>query len=558
MAEEKELIQEVLTRFDYLKKRREVWDKRWELISEYVLPRISDFDNETRSAPDKKQRGRVYDTTAISTLRLASDGTQGYMTPRSSPWYRLAFENRQIERDPQARKFLQEAEEILYAAFARSNFYDQLGQCYDTGFSIGTTSIGVDYDEDAEKMVYETLHTKEVYIAEDRFHQVDTHFREEWFTGKQLIETFGSEVLPKEMLERIAQKPYEDHKVVHAIFPRSDRIAGRIDAKNKPWASVYILVKPRTLLRESGLDDFNYAVWRFRTNPQEEYGSSPSWDALVDVLRTNEVGRTLLQAGQLAVEPPLWFPEELRNQIDITPRGGIGYRDPARPVKALDVFGSYPIGRDQEEALQESIRQHFRVDFYLMLSQADRTKTATEVVEIAGEKAALMGTMIGRIESELLDPLIGITFRKLFRAGKLPPLPPILQDRPDEAVKINYVGPLAQLQKRHHGQQSVTQMLAQVAPIIQLFPEARDHINADEMMRKTMEKNGADQEFIREVREVEQLRALRARARQRERQMQYAEQMSKLLPHLKQHGGNPMQQTADRAGRGLREVSEHE
>lgn len=553
MAEDKQkLIQDILNRKKFLEQRREKWEERWQDITDYVLPRLSDFDATTPSDPDKKTRNKMYDSTSVDALRLASDGMQGYMTPRSSPWFHMRFQNNELDNDTQSRKWVQETEEAMYAELARSNFYEQLGQAYDNGFSVGTSTVGVDDDEQEGKLVYRTHHPKEVYIAENKFGQVDTVYREFFMTGKQLEETFGKEKLPENLLERNKSHPYEQHKVIHAIYPRTDRITERITSENKPFASVYILESGQHLLRESGFDDMRYAVWRFRTNPGEEWGVSPAWDSFTDILRANQVSRTMLKAAQLAVEPPVRYPANMRGMIEINPRGMIPYTHYGEKIEPIDVLGQYPLGREEEEQLKQAIRNHFRVDFYLMLSQSDRQKTATEVMEIAGEKAAIMGTTIGRIESELLDPLLEITFKRLYKAGRLPQMPQVLADRPGEAMKIEYVGPLAQLQRRHHGQQSLTQTLSQVAPIVELFPESRDHIDSDKLMRSTLQDSGLDQEIIRDESDVGEIRQMRAQQQQQAEKLEMMERMAKLAPQLNkaQTGGNPMARTAQRAGSG--------
>ena len=52
-----------------------------------------------------------------------------------------------------------------------------------------------------------------------------------------------------------------------------------------------------------------------------------------------------------------------------------------------------------------------------------KKRTATEVMKMEGEKAALLGAVVGNTESEVLDPSINRTFRIEYEAGRLPPIP---------------------------------------------------------------------------------------------------------------------------------------
>ena len=70
--------------------------------------------------------------------------------------------------------------------------------------------------------------------------------------------------------------------------------------------------------------------------------------------------------------------------------------------------------------------------------------TATEVIQRNEEKMRLLGPVLGRLQSELLKPLIDRVFAILLRNNMLPQAPEFLSGRD---IEIEYVSPLAKAQK---------------------------------------------------------------------------------------------------------------
>ena len=95
---------------------------------------------------------------------------------------------------------------------------------------------------------------------------------------------------------------------------------------------------------------------------------------------------------------------------------------------------------EMEEQKRTSIKRAFFVDLFLLLANYTDQMTATEVAERVNEKMLILGPMLGRLMSELLDPIITRTFNILLRLKKIPPPPPELAN---QDYKVKYISPLA-------------------------------------------------------------------------------------------------------------------
>ena len=209
------------------------------------------------------------------------------------------------------------------------------------------------------------------------------------------------------------------------------------------------------------------------------------------------------------------------------------YLDASRKISKIDVVGEYPIGKDREDKLEAAIREHYQVDFFMMLYQLEGNRTAFEIREIAGEKAVVLQAQIGRQQSELLDPSIAATIAMERAAGRFPDIPDIILERGDELI-FDYIGPLAQLQKRHHRSVNTQQFFQDAAMILKLNPAAGDLIDTDRMMKEAMENNRIDAERTKEF--VVQIRKTRAQEQQAVAGREQIKELSESAENLKDPG----------------------
>ena len=503
------ILEDLERRFTDLKAMRQPWEPGWKEITDYVLPRRSFWDLEP-GQEGKKPTQKIFDGSGINALQLLVDGLQGYLISPSIRWYRLQMEDKSQQDIPGVADWLEEVEDILYAEFARSNFYEAISEFFLDAASIGTAAMLVEDDVTEKRILFSTRHIKECYIAEARTGMVDTLYREFWMTNRQMIQMWKKE-LSAERQTLAREQPFAKVKVRHCVYPRKDRQSGKADGGNKPWASVYIDHEKKVIIDEGGYESFPYLVWRWRKNSDELYGRSPASDAIQDILRINQVARTSLEARQLAVQPPMNIPMEMRGMERLVPRGANYYTNPQALITPINMASNYPAAKDQEDDIREQIKETFRTKIFLLMEQlGEQAKTATEIRERQGEKAAVLGATIGRLNSETLIPLIDRVYAICNKNGILPLPPEALSE--GGRVHIEFSGPLYQAQKTFHQTQGVASALGFATAMAQIMPDSIDNVDEDELMRIGLDSNGAPQKTIRELPDVQARRKKRAEA----------------------------------------------
>lgn len=536
--------QVILDLFSSLELKRETLETVWEEVEEYVLPhrkRVMDGSG----YPDFERSTKIYDGTPLTALQLLVDGIQGYMVSPSLNWFKLRMSDRELRKSKEVSKWIEEVENHFYSIFAKSNFYESMSKVIFDGASMGTSTVGIEEDIVRGEIVFHAYHPYEIYIQEDKFGKVDTVFRRFFKTGRNLLKEFPD--MPEAIKTNIKSDPYENFECIHAILPREDikEIAG--ENKELPYASVYILKDSGEILKIGGYRELPSVTWRWRTNSGEIYGRCPVMDAMTDIKKLHQMGRTLLQQAHMATSPMWNVPAEMKGRFKLKP-GAINYYESTdRLASPTGVNINYPVGVDREERVQKILEDHFRVDFFLMLSRAERQMTAQEVIERQGEKASVLGTTIGRISSELLDSIIDRVFQIELDAGRLPELPIELREKKSD-IRVEYRGPLAQAQRKFLRTQGITQSLNVILPMVNIKPEILDNFDFDQMVRRLAEEFDIPEDAVLDMKEVTKLREARAQMQQEQaqQQMQMQQQDQMMKANKAPEAGSPL----DRVMRG--------
>ena len=334
---------------------------------------------------------------------------------------------------------------------------------------------------------------------------------------------FGEQQVTQRISKLNSDDPYAEIELLHIVMPREDRDRRKKNAKNKPFASVYIDPDEKMVIGESGYDEFPYCVPRFlKASFEIGYGRSPAMTALPDTKMVNKMSEVVIRAAQLQIHPPLMVPDDgFMLPVRTTPGGLNFYRSGTRDrIEPLNIGANNPLGEMQLDQRRQAIRSAFYVD-QLILGTGPQM-TATEVVSRTEEKMRLLGPVMGRLQAELLQPLIGRCFAILSRQKKFAPAPPMLQDG---NIDIEYVSPLAKAQ-RSGDIQGILQMIEFLMPLMQLDQGVADYLDMDGLAKHIIKVTGTPAAVVRGEGEVSGIRENRAAAMQQQQEMMMAQQMA--------------------------------
>ncbi|MCK5235576.1 MAG: head-tail connector protein [Deltaproteobacteria bacterium] len=500
-------------RFTYMETERSEVKDMWELVAKNIAPMREDMDQ--KDQPGERHGLEIYDGTGISAANIATSGMFGNVLNASLPWFMVQSPITELNKVAEVRAWFQDVTERLLSALRLSNFYTEaLPFLYD-GHTIGTASMYSEYNFKKQKIVFTTIHPGQVYIAEDDDGSVDTVYRKYRPTLRNLVQKFGKEGISPKLHNDIESSPFKKVNILHAIFPREEFDPRRKDNLNKPVGSVWIDLDNNYLMMESGYNSMPTIVWRYAKNSGETYGRSPATEALSDLMGLNQIGKDMLGASNRATNPPVQAPEDMRGNVKLGANKINYYSSPERVIKALD-FGKYPITVDQQDRLRDLVKQHYFVDFYISLQNAERQMTAMEVGERQAEKAVGLAPVVGRLTANTLESFIERVFDIEMEQGRIPPPPPMLLEAQAASqggvVSIQYLGPLTQIQQRRFEGRGLETTVEQMIVVRDVFPEALDVVDPTKLGYAIVHSKNVSQDVIRTPEEVQVLRQQRAEA----------------------------------------------
>jgi len=511
----------------------------WEDIIKYVLPGLELFDINSVDKPGKRQGGERYDGTGVSALQLFASGLFGYLVSPNLNWLRFRMRDNELGEMPEVRKFLQNLEDHFYALFSQTNFYEAVSMIFERGPAFGFAPIYSEEDLNEGKIVFSVPHPGETYIAQNKYGVVDTIYRRQKMDIGTMIEKWGKGKFTEIELDAAGKDPFAPHKIIHAVYPRKGRDGTKKDNLNMLFESAWVVedMNPKAggagprFLGESGYKMNPWHVWRFKPGVTP-YGSGPAEDALVEVMGANTVQRTNLLAAEKSVNPPYNVPSELEGKININPRGFTYYTDPKRIPEPSQTGINYPIGKDEKERLKAAIEDHFNIGFFTLLAQYEgQPKTATEIIELQGEKAAVLGRPINSLNNQCLNPIIDRIFEIELNAGRLPEIPGVLLELGVD-IEVDYMGPLAQAQKKLHETQGIRYGLEQIAGLESLYPGVKKLVKKYVIGRRILRTANFPQDAIEDQAEIDKMDAGELQAMQKANAQEEMEGLSKNVKTL--------------------------
>jgi hypothetical protein len=198
---------------------------------------------------------------------------------------------------------------------------------------------------------------------------------------------------------------------------------------------------------------------------------------------------------------------------------------------------SLPFNIEYQDRVRQVVNQHFHTDVFMMMSQLAQSghserMVVEQVMELQGEKAAILGTRVGNLQSEAFDPLIYRIYSIEAEAGRIPQPPDILLETQHGPVEVEYLGPLAQAQTRLNTVRTIQTCHTIITQLAQLNPTVIDVIDADKEAMMVLDKLGYPVECLRDPRMIQLIRQHRTQMQEQERQAEIVPKMAKAAAAL--------------------------
>lgn len=538
-----DLKRRCLERWGALKSERTSWMTHWQEISEVLTPRTGRFLVSDNNKGDKRHRA-ILDNTGTRALRTLAGGMMAGMTSPARPWFRLTTLNPELDESYEVKDWLGRVTSLMQMVFAKSNIYQSLTMAYEELGAYGTAAV-ILYDDPDNVIHCMPLTIGEYAIATDGRGRVNTLYREFRMTVAQLVQEFGYASCSGATQQMFDKRQYDEWvTVVNAIEPRDMRDPEKIDNKNMPYRSVYFedCAEDKKILRESGFRTFPCLCGRWGVSGGDIYGTSPGMEALGDLHQLQQEQLRKSQAIDYQSNPPVLVPADLKDDESAIVPGGTVFVDSVSQAQMVRSAYDVPLRLDfllqDIQDVRARINEAFYKDIFMMLTeQGGDRMTATEVAERHEEKMLMLGPVLDRLNSEMLDPLITLVFERLQANGMLPPLPEELQG---VELNVDFISILAQSQKAVTTN-AIDRFVNSLNAVAGMKQEVLDKFNADRWADTYADSLGIDAQLIVPDKEVAKLREARAQAQAQQAQLEQAQQAASTMKDVAQAQIDPMQ-----------------
>ncbi len=466
----------IVQEYDTLAAKRSTMEGIWNDVEKYCMAGINPNDNTTATKAYTLKKD-IYNNTAFRSSAILASGLYSHLTNPSSDWFMLAANN--VNEDKGFQDWLNSLDIVTKYVLFNSNFYTTMAMVYENFVHYGVALLYSEFDP-MNVIKFSSYHPRNFVFDEDVYGKVTKVLILFKLTAEEAVEKFGNAVSDKIKKALESSSPENKNK-------RFDFILYAHKVRNKDGTimteDVYVEKESKKVVSQQihNTPELPYIIARWSKKNNYLYGSSPSMVALPDVKTLNRIDKSVTEALEAAVHPPMSLPYDgYIEPIYLTP-GGLNYRltsDPKDKAEPLYTVGDISAGIKAKEEITQNIQEAYFVDLFMMLQ--DNTMTATEVMQRAQEKMLLLGTVVGRITHELLTPLIRRVLDIMFKYGIVANP---FNINPYGALDIHYLSPLAQAQKagKFNGMLQTMNTALQIA---QLKPEILDNINTDYFIRE--------------------------------------------------------------------------
>lgn len=433
-------IDETILAFERARRRRAAWEGLWRDCYQFAQPNRG-HGFEPLAAGSSKHVDRLFDGTAPDAVEQLAASLLAELTPPWSRWFglRSGHDVPQAAED-EVDQALEDATERLQGHFERSNFAVEIHQCFLDLVTIGTATLVFQEAPLGTSSAFEftAVPPSEMFLEGDDVGLLRHQFRLTSTTVGALRARFPeSQLLHAGRDEEIGhEQPVE---LVESVSRRGPGYDFRVFV---PAGSA--LGSAPVVLGEGQFESSPFITFRWLKGTGEIYGRSPVMTALPDIKTANKVVELILKNASIAVTG-IWLAEDDGvldpANIRLAPGTIIPKAVGTAGLTPLQAPGRFDVSELVLNDLRSQIRHTLLVDRLRPVS--GRQMTATEVLERTAEMSRLLGAIYGRLQAELLTPLLARAVAVLGRRGEISRLS--LDGR---AVELHHRSPLARVQAR--------------------------------------------------------------------------------------------------------------
>jgi len=531
---QKRLAVQIVERMNEMRSNRANLDIIYQDIKKKAHPNAEDFLNINTDGlvsynNQKLHKDEILDDTPCHALTTFGNGMHSLITSPFERWFELDSANMKLEADHPLMIHYEDAADRIFRIFKDPivQFNSCMQEFYLDQGAFGTTIIHPKKMKNGLRS-YRLLPLARTWIDENDDGVVDVCYRMYFYTTRQAIQALGDRCPEKIKKEKSQTRKWT---FIHAVYPREDGVENAIFFNQKKFASVEVCMDTKEIVSESGFDEFPFLVCRWRKRSNEVYGYSPIMDCLLSINNLNEMTKIIMISSQLRAAPIIvTTSEDVVDNFTAEPFA-VNYMPAGETIASLKLEGDIKLAFEHVMMQRETIKKVLFNDMFESPNFGARDRvTRQEVVDNQSARMLGLTSAIGRIETELFNPLLNHEYESLIKNGFIQA--PITADKAENR-KISYISPAAMAQRRQKAA-NTSSFLQAVIPLVQFSPALLDTLNLQNVIMEAAKAHGVSRRNIRTQEEIAEIQQSREEEQQMQQMQQAAPAMSSAIKDIAQ------------------------
>ena len=423
---------ELLKKYKEAQGIKDYWKDRFEEAYEYCLPNRESFYDES---PGQRRTDKIFDETAVVGVQEFASRLQAGITPTFARWADFqAGSEVPKEQKQQINLDLDKITEYVFELLQTSNFNQEIHEAF-MDLAIGTGVLLVEEGDAINPIKFTSIPLTKVCLMNGPDGKIDTVYRTRLCKPEEINILYPKAVLP-ENFDPLKQT--KQIKIIEAVY--------KIHKPNVEEFKLCVFMEdPKHILYEEeykGEGSNPYLVFRWNKASGEVYGRGPVFNAMSAIKTCNLTIELILQNAQMSVSGVYTYEDDgviNPDNISLVPGSLIPVAPGSRGLTPIQAASNF----DVAQLVLNDMRANIKKALYMeALGKPEGTPmTATEVSERMADLSRQIGSSFGRLQSELINPLLRRIIRILSKQGRIE-IPKVN----GREVKIAPRSPLAQAQ----------------------------------------------------------------------------------------------------------------
>lgn len=460
----------------------------------------------------EKKNNEVFDSTAIIATQKYANRMQSQVVPPWKQWLILkAGTEIPEEEHEKANETLERITKVVFDHINHSNFDTQIHEAFmDCAISTGALLVEAG-DGINSSLNFRCISLSEIIPERTAQGKIDNVFREFKIPVRDITELWPTAKLSDVMLNDMKKDGGLEQDLCECVYEFETA------KKEDKYRHVIFHEKQKHTLLDEVLDSNPFVVFRESVIPGETIGRGRVMTLLPDIKTLNKIVEFNLRNAALTVsgiytasDDGVINPYTLRlSPGAIIPVGSNATDNPT--LRPLDRSGDFNMAQLIIQEYRELINNVMFAQPFGQLSETP-VRTATEMGIRQEDLVQTSASAFGRMQSELLEPLLKRVVDILKKQGKIPDF------RVDgKEVTIKFTSPMSRTQDMEElaAVQQFVQSIAQFGP-----EQIQVSVKMEDLPRFIADKLGVPQSLLRSKQEQQELVAQTAQVAQEAQAMQ--------------------------------------